>query len=492
MKPEIILGPPGTGKTTFLLKEVKQVLSAGVDPGRIAYVAFTRKAANEAIERAAEKFGLTEKRLAYFRTLHSLTFRMLGLAQRQIMSRADYRAFGSIMGVQISGTGGIAEGMPGGAKPGDRALFMISKARVRNISLEQQYRENNEDLGWYEVERLARGLDEFKKQRELIDFTDMLEQFLARGEAPELELLVVDEAQDLSHLQWEIVAKLAQRANRVIVAGDDDQAIFQWAGADVEHFINLAGDVRVLDQSYRIPVSVQEASHDVIRRVSQRRTKEWKPKTDKGAVLYESRGMNVDMSNGTWLVLARNGYMLDSMEEHCRREGWIYEKHEKKSVPEGSLKSIRAWERLRDEGEVSASEVANLLRLLKHNKKAAPREGMFTMGSLQRNWGVATSAIWHEAFENMSLIERSYLIAALRRGEKVSQTPRIKLSTIHSAKGGEADNVVLFSDVSPQSYKNMQRVPDEEARVFYVGMTRARDNLHVVLPQTRFSFAIGV
>ena len=89
----------------------------------------------------------------------------------------------------------------------------------------------------------------------------------------------------------------------------------------------------------------------------------------------------------------------------------------------------------------------------------------------------------------MSLLERSYLVAALRRGEKLTKTPRIRLSTIHSAKGGEADNVILFSDMANRTYKDMQKQPDNERRVFYVGVTRTKENLHIIMPRTKFMFA---
>ena len=117
------------------------------------------------------------------------------------------------------------------------------------------------------------------------------------------------------------------------------------------------------------------------------------------------------------------------------------------------------------------------------------RNGSVTLPELQKTWGVTRTDIWHDAFERMSLLERSYLIAALRRGEKLTKTPRIRLSTIHGAKGGEADNVILFSDMANRTYKDMQKYPDNERRVFYVGVTRAKHNLHIVMPRTKFMFA---
>ena len=70
-----------------------------------------------------------------------------------------------------------------------------------------------------------------------------------------------------------------------------------------------------------------------------------------------------------------------------------------------------------------------------------------------------------------------------RRGEQLNKPPRITLSTIHGAKGGEAQNVVLLTDLSFNTMRGYERNPDDENRLFYVGATRTKEHLHIIRPQ---------
>ena len=68
---QVILGPPGTGKTTTLLSLIEDELTAGTQPESIGFFTFTKKAVTEGKQRAVEKFNINERDLPFFRTLHS-------------------------------------------------------------------------------------------------------------------------------------------------------------------------------------------------------------------------------------------------------------------------------------------------------------------------------------------------------------------------------------------------------------------------------------
>jgi superfamily I DNA/RNA helicase len=111
-----------------------------------------------------------------------------------------------------------------------------------------------------------------------------------------------------------------------------------------------------------------------------------------------------------------------------------------------------------------------------------------TLDMLVNKYGLKTRAIWHQALDRISDEEKEYFLSALRQGESLTGEPRIHISTIHGSKGGEADNVLLLTDMSPKTYTSYQENQDDEARVFYVAATRAKKNLHIIMPRTQRYF----
>lgn len=511
--PRIMLGPPGTGKTTTLLNMVDDELKKGTRPNRIGYVSFSRQAAQEAMTRAMTRFNLEKDDLPYFQTLHSMCYRQLGIRNGQMLVGPKLTEFSHHAGIEVTGRAWSHDGILTNFASGDRVLFMENLSRIRGVPLRTQYDLDDDGQDWAEVERVAEALRQFKREHALLDYTDLLSQFVRQNVHVNLEVLFVDEAQDLSHLQWRVVFQLAQGCRLVVIAGDDDQAIYRWAGADVENFIGLEGEVHVLGQSWRCPPQIQEASAHIINGVAHRREKKWAPRKGRGVVqrVLDFDEADVDdkwregSATSPVLVLARNLYVLhEQVEPLLRERGIVYEINGKSSIPMTALRAAETWEILK-KGKKCNLEDCRLMydmmnpvneqtkeRNVKHGFKGLKGFGQdetieLSLRDLIQHGGLMVSPklMWHEALDRLPTEDMAYMLAARRRGERLRHKPRVRLSTIHSAKGAEADHVVLMTEMAYRTAQEALQNPDDERRVWYVGVTRARQRLTVVASQTQ-------
>jgi len=344
---------------------VDRELGSGLSPMQIGYFSFTKKAATEAKDRAIEKFPALNARtdFPYFRTLHSLAFHCLAVKVDFMMKPEDYREFAAQAGIQLNV---VQEDDVDMAKADNPILNEINLARIRGSDLREHYNQCGLDIEWHHFEFVERSYRHYKRSKELLDFTDLLEMIVVQPERlPSLEVLIVDEAQDLSRLQWQLVESLAKKSKRVFLAGDDDQAVFTWAGADVKSFLSFEGQITVLDQSYRVPAIVHKLANRVVQQIKQRQEKEWKPRDFEGAVLTYYRFEDVPIDDGQWLIMGSTNYLLNPVHEWLRASGILFERSGVPSLSHPLLKAVQAWEKLRkgeflygDEIKTSTSTLA--------------------------------------------------------------------------------------------------------------------------------------
>jgi len=486
-----VFGPPGTGKTTYLLNMMEKELAQGVPSSNVGYFSFTRKATTEAKERAQVKFtGLNaDLDFPWFRTLHSLAYRCLGVGNKDLMSPQQYLDFAKSAGLELSIEKGEEDYIIHTDHP---VLNEINIARIRGQDLRTYYNHSNMEIEWHHLEYVERCYRHYKQSNGLVDFTDLLERLSEDPKRlPRLEVLIIDEAQDLSRLQWTIVEQLIGYSQRIYIAGDDDQALYNWAGADVQSFLALPGEVKILDQSYRVPASVHKLANQVVRRIRKRQEKDWEPRDYNGKVSFYNDHMDVDITQGEWLIMAATNYMLNGLYDWIKSQGLLFERNGQKSISESILSAVLGWEALRKGKEVPFTVVKQIYKYLgsdyiarghKTLTKVDP-EALYSLASLTKDHGLLTKKIWHEALTKIGEDKREYIIALLRRKTGLRSEAQIKLSTIHGAKGGEADNVLLITDLSGRFARMYDTDPDALNRLHYVAMTRTRKALHIVYPK---------
>ena len=485
----IVLGPPGTGKTTTLLGKVNSYLK-NTDPDKIGYFAFTQKAAHEARDRAIKQFNLTEDDLPYFRTLHSLAFRKLGLKKDNVMQPRHYKDLGKKLGFPVT-YADYQEDQGGIFTSDSEYLRIIQLAQLRNITPEQQFdlAEHTQDLERDQLRIIANELIRYKKEYNLIDYNDMILDFTKSDLSPKFDVVFIDEAQDLSLMQWDMAKTIWKKTENAFIAGDDDQAIFRWAGADVDSFINLTGTYLPLTQSYRIPTKVHNLAMNIINKITNRIPKTWQPKTNEGTLHRHFDVDSIDMSHGDWLVLSRTRHMLNDIEESLYRQGLYYKNRYKRNDEQDLHECAMAWEGCLKGQPLSYKQVESMSKYIsdkhwqKKKIKGMTKGSFYNIDQLVNDYGLQIKTTWYEAFDNAGQTRVNYLRKMRKNGEKLNEKPRIELSTIHAAKGGEATNVVLMTDLTQNTMKGYERNPDDENRLFYVGATRTKENLHIVEPK---------
>ena len=462
-----IYGPPGTGKTEKLIRRAMAYIRIGTPINSIGYFAFTRKAAHEARDRMLSKNPQYKKKeLRYFQTLHSLAFHTLGLREENVMQDYHYNDLGKILSIRVNAKKD-ADASP--YLSCDNEYFqIILKAKEKGISVWDEYctGEHSSNVEPDLLKHIEVNYNQYKVNNNLIDFADMIKKFLSKPElCPSFDTVFIDEAQDLSPIQWDMYDLLKNNSKNVYLAGDDDQAIYGWAGADVDRFIKEPAEEKVLSKSRRIPIAVQEISKIITERIQGlRATKNYLPRNEQGLCSKINSLENVDLYNGKWLILTRTISRAKEICDLLKVKGLYHENKHRKSYDTKLYKAIinhSKWLKGEDIPDTALEDIKEYMgeRELKKDLK------------------------WYECFDTASADEKIYIRLMLSNGEKLSNEARIKVSTIHAAKGGECENVILVLDNAKKireatAHSIIKR--DEEHRVWYVGCTRAKRNLYLM------------
>ena len=494
------MGPPGCGKTQTVSNLVRNCIEEGIPPERIACVSFTRKAASESRQRVCNDWGISEDMLPNFQTLHSIAFRGGGFTTKDLLRSSDLNEIGHQIGLVFgkNKNSNIESDFDQvGLAEGDQLLGLYYLARNKRISIEEAFRRYaHPNMSWPKMKRLVNSYDDFKRVRYKIDFTDMVEKFVERGIPLDIDALFVDEAQDLSTLQWEMINILRQQAATVVFVGDDDQAIMDFQGADVAAFQNASTNKIILDQSYRVPRLIWKEAQTIVRRIEGREPKVWHPTEQEGRIQWHQSVLDVPLNSGNWTIMARTNRLVSTYAKMLRDEGFVYSRKGHPSIAPKIYDAMMDWESWTKGQSLSGPQIRNVYSYMNnaYEKGFGPRSGklqaltendLVTMDEAMGTLGLLRDKElrWHEALDKIDLETKTYILNALKRGENVKH-PRINLSTIHGMKGGECDNVLVVPDLSYAAAGKLKKGGNVEHRVFYVAVTRAKKELHVMAPMT--------
>ena len=532
-----IIGPPGCGKTTEVGKQVAAALRRDKN---VLVCSLTRAAAHEATEEVRDR-GLPLDSNA-IGTLHSHAYRPMIGGVTGIADLPKYAAEWNQEHPEMAITAGDRDldednGTPSeGDAQGDAAYNAMNLYRARMIDPES----------WpISVKAFSAKWSEWKQANGLIDFTDMLELALMHQDAAPVnpDVIFADESQDFSKLEMSLLLKWGEAAGQLVIVGDPYQSLYHWRGAEPDIF--FMGSIqeshkRVLEQSYRVPVAAHNAAmsllegRDGAKGMPGYQPIAYYPTEEYG--LYEHLSASIKEPNKllpiieqsldndqSVMILASCSYMLNPIISALRDAGVPF--HNPYRIKNG------AWNPLsrRASGISSTDRLIAFLRL--------GQEGFWTKGDLQTwlsgakcsqilptatSWqkfekgplaAVANGELPYDLLEILvgkDAIEASmasdfdyyqnslqaakqspaaYPCAIARRSgvDALKEKPRVTVGTIHSVKGGESDTVIVAPDLSARGVESYLQDEAGKAaiyRLFYVAMTRAKQNLYILNPTT--------
>lgn len=564
-----LFGGPGSGKTTALLDHVEDILDQdGVTFRDILVVSYTRAAAQEVRERLADRLDESPRALqGNVCTMHAKAYELLDLSRSDVIGESDKEEFCDDYGLEYE------DEYSGAGRRTARSTTIGNKVIATSQWLQRTRRDVSD---WYDVPfqwdeeevRLPPEIDPnaqegnkytptwpsdddridvpeairawraYKGEEGKIGFADMLERVKQRSLLPSVDYLVIDEFQDITTLQYDVYQEWKPHMKRVLIAGDDDQVVYSWQGADPALLLEEDVDEDIiLPNSYRLPSNVLNAVNKEIRHIEKRQDKDLKPRKEGGAVEARANASMLDVvrmvrrtlveGDSTIMVLFRARYQMFQFIDEFITEG----------VPFTSLTDQRMWtDRLTqyvraveaiDEGEdVTGLQARRLADMLQESAFGTnERDELFDeVDERQEDAGIddlvdlaipasvikdhvpfmpgpaSASDMLRKVTNFQKKSVKSYFAIGEYQG---MDTDRVRVGTIHSAKGREADHVFVGTDLTEKVVEQMvatvddptaipgceeftktsSPVPvltDNERRVFYVGMSRARERLFLL------------
>ena len=376
----------------------------------------------------------------------------------------------------------------------------------------------------------------YKGENGLVGFADMLERVKQRSLLPNVEYLVIDEFQDITTLQYDVYEEWKPHMQRVLIAGDDDQVVYAWQVADPDLLLDEAvSQDEVLPNSYRLPSKILNVVNKEISHIEKRQEKDLEPRKEGGRVEAPPRPSMLDLvrnvratieedGDSTSMILFRARYQMFQFIDEFIGDGIPFQcLTDQRMWTDRLTQYVRAVEALAEDEPVTALQARRLADMLADSAFGTGERDDFFDAIDERQEEADTDDLAEIMVEPEFVRDHAPFMPDPRSAadmlRKVTNfqersvdayfsgdyqemaTDAIRVVTIHSAKGRDGDHVFLATDLTEKVVEQMAAtveqagreiecveeftkhtdpVPtltDNERRVFYVGMSRARERL---------------
>jgi superfamily I DNA/RNA helicase len=544
-----VKGPPGCGKTTWTKRQVERAAKV-YGASQIVVCSLTRAAAANI---ANTQPGIPPQQIG---TIHSLAYKAVNAGKIAESSVDEWNAYCDEHGQPTMKLRGGASApnvdeprddlmspKADAMNPGDRDLAEMNRFRARML---------NPRLWPDSVRSFAVMWNNWKREAGAMDFTDLLEIAYQTVDAcpGNPSALFVDESQDCSKLMFALMRKWGEAKGCFVFThvGDQDQILYRWAGVDPTAFdaTSLPDNQRLtLHQSYRVPRAVHSLAVKWIDQTRNREPVHYLPRDFDGNVRRDIAGKFRDPmpairdskryteQGKTVMFVATCSYMLEDVISALKAEGIAFHNPYRQSRgdwnplargkskttavdrllafirPNGSLmnsqprqwtnREVWQWLNWIKVKETFQRGFKSTIELIAEENPDSPADVLHIAQSLlceDHTWHCLDgNPEWYNAVipeARQRQLEYPMKILAAGGATALELEPQTIVTTVHAVKGGEADAVYLFPDLSPQGHNEWMKGGDgreEVRRTFYVGMTRAREDLIICQPSSNMSVA---
>lgn len=549
-----LFGVPGAGKTTKCVAIIKHLIGhtfieendflkdsfGKYTLDEICFTTFT-KAGIQSIREKMVASGFEEKEMPYFKTLNSLTWSLAGFNRSHILTHSEKEAFFKSIHISTRNLDDPEHTEMREVESFHDFIVSTLFQRPKDMTLPNLINIARD----YELKRivsltpdtLARAsklYSEFCEEKGKFPHAESLLKTFQNKKSIEKPVLIVDEAQDLSCLQTEIVNIWESDAEVLLLAGDDDQTVHEWNGATPEYFLSYERPKTykiIMEKSYRIPANVAKLCNSLITKVEKRETKNMYSekedseikhfRADEKLAVFELLE-KIQKANETVYLLFRTGKMKRRMEGLIFNQtpvvfGSVNSSNDKRYsyynkefyIISNALNKIEQNIPLtRDEVAVLFSKLKSAECLVKGAKKkieelSKPLWEVDEVLRMTKRWKRKDNMTL-DSFTTHHLNKsiKGGIIDFLHFSKNAQKTPAViaretdlqnklraidyffpedsdllvKTGTFHSCKGLEADNVIVFLGTSGF----FSEINDSEIRCLYTACSRTLNKLYFV------------